>query len=379
MKILALNYRDRMHPAAGGAERHLHQIFSRLVERGHQVVLLTTSFPGAAEREVVDGILVVRHGGDLAFQFTVARYLKKLDKEFNFDIVYEDLNKLPLFTPQLTKKPHLIQIHHLWRNSIFSETNFAVAFGVWFFETLIPRIYRKSPFVAVSPSTISELEKLGVGLNRIALVYNGTNGAPVDFVKQKNMDEPYFLWLSRVHKYKGILTALDAFSRFANSFNGSQNVRLKIAGDGPMLKDLPAYMAQLDRQRKIKISDRVDILGYVSKEQKQGLMAGALALLQTSEKEGWGLTVIEAAELGTTTIASKVPGLVDSVLDGKTGLLFKKRDAASCANCMERIAGIPELRMTLETGAEQHASTFSWERAANETEKLLQSILETGK
>ena len=382
MRILVLNYRDRKNPNAGGAERHLHQIFSRLVKRGHQVVLLTTSFAGAMERETVDGIQVIRHGGDLAFQFTVAKYLKKLDKEFGFDIVFEDLNKLPLFTPQLTQKPHLIQIHHLWRNSIFAETNFVVAFGVWLFETLIPRIYRKSRFVAVSPSTIRELEKLGIGNNRIALVYNGTNGAPADFKKadKSESDEPYFLWLSRVHKYKGILTALEAFSIFANKASANAcNVRLKIAGDGPMLKKLPGYIAGLDKNAKVKIADRVDLLGFVSKEDKQSLMAHALALLQTSQKEGWGLTVIEAAELGTTTIASKVPGLVDSVLDGKTGLLFEKSNAASCANCMARIVDIPELRETLELGAERHAATFSWDRAADETEKLLQSIAENSK
>lgn len=382
MRILVLNYRDRKNPNAGGAERHLHQIFSRLVKRGHQVVLLTTSFAGAMERETVDGIQVIRHGGDLAFQFTVAKYLKKLDKEFDFDIVFEDLNKLPLFTPQLTQKPHLIQIHHLWRNSIFAETNFVVAFGVWLFETLIPRIYRKSRFVAVSPSTIRELEKLGIGNNRIALVYNGTNGAPADFKKadKSESDEPYFLWLSRVHKYKGILTALEAFSIFANKAAANAcNVRLKIAGDGPMLKKLPGYIAGLDKNAKVKIADRVDLLGFVSKEDKQSLMAHALALLQTSQKEGWGLTVIEAAELGTTTIASKVPGLVDSVLDGKTGLLFEKSNAASCANCMARIVDIPELRETLELEAERHAATFSWDRAADETEKLLQSIVEACK
>lgn len=382
MRILVLNYRDRKNPNAGGAERHLHQIFSRLVKRGHQVVLLTTSFAGAMERETVDGILVIRHGGDLAFQFTVAKYLKKLDKEFDFDIVFEDLNKLPLFTPQLTQKPHLIQIHHLWRNSIFAETNFVVAFGVWLFETLIPRIYRKSRFVAVSPSTIRELEKLGIGNNRIALVYNGTNGAPADFKKadKSESSEPYFLWISRVHKYKGILTALEAFSIFANKASANAcNVRLKIAGDGPMLKKLPGYIARLDKNAKVKIADRVDLLGFVSKEDKQSLMSHALALLQTSQKEGWGLTVIEAAELGTTTIASKVPGLVDSVLDGKTGLLFEKSNAASCANCMARIVDIPELRETLELEAERHAATFSWDRAADETEKLLQSIAENSK
>lgn len=47
MNILVVNYRDRMHPAAGGAEKHLHRIFKRIVEMGHKVVLLTTMFDGA--------------------------------------------------------------------------------------------------------------------------------------------------------------------------------------------------------------------------------------------------------------------------------------------------------------------------------------------
>ena len=67
----------------------------------------------------VADIQVVRHGGDLLFQWTVIKEFKKLDKEFEFDVIFEDLNKLPLFTPHLTKKPHLIQMHHLWKKSIF--------------------------------------------------------------------------------------------------------------------------------------------------------------------------------------------------------------------------------------------------------------------
>ena len=139
-----------MHPAAGGAEKHLHRIFARIAAMGHKVVLLTTMFKGASEREIVDGIQVVRCGGDLLFQLTVARMVGKLDREFRFDVVYEDLNKLPLFTPCLSKKPVLVQMHHLWRSSIFAEAPFPIAFGVWAFERVIPLFYRKQRFVVVS-------------------------------------------------------------------------------------------------------------------------------------------------------------------------------------------------------------------------------------
>lgn len=363
MRILAVNYRDRLHPSAGGAERHFHQIFSRLAANGHKVVLLTTAFEGCLGREEVDGILVVRHGGDFTFQLTVAKFLPKLDAEFSFDVIYEDLNKLPLFVPKLSKKPHLVQIHHLWRRSIFAEAGFPVALGVYLFERMVPFFYSKSEFVVVSPSSARELEELGIPRSRISVVYNGADGVPAGFKSQKKGD--YFVWLSRVHRYKGIMTALGAFKIFAGKH---PEVRLKIAGTGPLLPKLPKIL------KKLGLEGSVDIEGYVTAARKLELLAGAKALLQTSEKEGWGLTVIEAAELGTATIASAVPGLVDSVVDGVTGLLFPVRDAAACAERMERLYADQELRERLEIAARNHAVEFSWERAARETEALLQRI-----
>ncbi len=369
MKILVINYRDRLHPAAGGAEKHLHQIFSRIVQQGHEVVLLATSFLGAPAREVVDGIQVIRLGGDLFFQLTVARNLKKLQAEYNFDVVYEDLNKLPLFSHFWIRKPHLVQIHHLWRGSIFKETSFITAFGVWLFETVIPLFYRKSFFVAVSPSTINELIKLGIDQKKISLVYNGADGLPPDF-KFPEEKENYFLWLSRVHRYKGIFIALDAFKIFLKKYPES-GMKLRVAGDGPLLPVLPRLI-----EKKGLVGDVV-LEGRVSSDYKRSLLAKAFCLLQTSYKEGWGLTVIEAGECGTTTIASDVAGLRDSVIDGKTGILFpiEPHGSEACALAMEKMYLNPEMRRNLEKEAIKNAAKFSWNRAAEETLALLQKVV----
>jgi glycosyltransferase involved in cell wall biosynthesis len=149
-----------------------------------------------------------------------------LDAEFNFDFIYEDLNKLPLFTPFLTGKPHLIQIHHLWRNSIFREIFFPIAFGVWLFETLIPLFYRKSHFVTGGPSTVKELVRLGVDKSRVTLVYYGADGLPYDMYCP--LRKKIFFMLSRVHRYKGILIALDAFKIFMQK-NPDSGMQLRVA------------------------------------------------------------------------------------------------------------------------------------------------------
>lgn len=362
MKILVVNYRDRNHPAAGGAEIHLHQIFSRTVKKGHQVVLFTTTFQGALPYEIVDGIEIIRVGSDLLFQINYAKALKKLDEKYQFDVIYEDLNKLPLFTPQLSKKPHIIQIHHLWKKSIFSEAFFPIALGVWLFEKMIPLFYKKSHFLVVSPSTQQELEELGISSSQIKLVYNGANGLPAG-VSLPSQKENYFLWLSRLHRYKGIYTALEAFQLFSKKY---PEVKLRIAGGGPLLKKMPQIIKQYG------LSEKVILDGFVSGEKKRTLLAQALGLLQTSYKEGWGLTVIEAAECKTATIASAVPGLVDSVIDQKTGILFPMKDAASCALAMELFYTQPERRELLEQEAQKHAAEFTWDKAADETIKMLE-------
>ena len=399
MNILVVNYRDRLHPAAGGAEKHLHRIFSLVAEAGHKVVLLTTAFAGCKPRETVDGIEVIRKGGDLLFQLTAAMNIRSLDREFNFDVVVEDLNKLPLFTPFLIKKPVVVQMHHLWRGSIFHEAAFPVAFVVWAFERMIPFFYTKQPFIVVSPSTRRELSEIGVEEDRISVIYNGSDDVeptqmepgsndvdpiqkesgsddvdpttlPEESAPGEETDEtpstPYFLWLSRVHRYKGIWTALEAFEKFAENH---PDVKLVVAGDGPLLKKIPAWLNQRG------LSDRVDLLGFVSTAKKRKLLQNAVALLQTSYKEGWGLTVVEAAKLGTTTIACDVPGLRDSVRNGETGLLFPVGDAESCAFEMDRIYSNDDLRMRLAQAAREYADEFRWDIAAEMTLDLLQDTV----
>ena len=373
-----------MHPAAGGAEKHLHRIFGKIVEMGHTVVLFTTTFPGAKEREVVDGIQVIRKGGDLMFQLTVALNLKKLDREFNFDVVVEDLNKLPVFAHWFVRKPLLVQMHHLWRKSIFAEAIFPIAFMVWFFERIIPFFYRTQNFVVVSPSTKKELAEIGVDESRISVIYNGSEmppvaaqfrgdscesneNVPVQDNALKNARAPYFIWLSRVHRYKGIWTALEAFEKFSTKH---PEVKLYVVGDGPLLKKLPTWI------QSHGLDGKVELTGFVPAARKYELLSSSLALLQTSYKEGWGLTVMEAAQLCKTTIASDVPGLCDSVRDGETGILFPSGDAAACASAMEKIYSDAELRASLGKNAKRYALTFSWEKSARETLELLERTIE---
>ncbi|MCK4495262.1 MAG: glycosyltransferase family 4 protein, partial [Candidatus Aminicenantes bacterium] len=94
-----------------------------------------------------------------------------------------------------------------------------------------------------------------------------------------------------------------------------------------------------------------------------------------SLKEGWGLTNIEANACGTPVIASNVPGLRDSVIDGKTGLLFEYGNAQELSECMIKILSDTEYRENLIRGGVSWAKGFSWDETATKTLELMENIV----
>jgi glycosyltransferase involved in cell wall biosynthesis len=368
VKILVLNYRDKTHPLAGGAEVHLHKVFSRLVELGHSVMLFTTNQKKRApEREIIDGIEIIRCGSDILFQLNVFLKVPRLIKEFKPDIIYEDLNKLPLFSPCITRIPKLVQILHLWKFSIFREASFPIALAIWFSEKIIPFVYKNCRFATISPSGKKELCELGIAKEKISVIYCGMENTYLENEKVRDKSF-YFLWLGRFRKYKGVWVTFEAFKIFSKKH---PNVKLLFAGSGPEEAKMRL------KAKKWGLENKVEILGLVSEEKKIELMSKALGVLQTSYKEGWGLTVIEAAACGTASIASNVSGLCDSVKDKETGLLFKAGSAADCASKMEMLYNNPILRANMESEARSYASSFDWEKTARETLFLMQRILKS--
>ncbi|RPH90913.1 MAG: glycosyltransferase family 1 protein, partial [Calditrichaeota bacterium] len=94
-KILVINWQDIRNPLGGGAEVHLHEIFKRLAAAGHRITLLCSRFKSAAEEEVIDGIRILRRGNRDLFNFYVPIEYRKLVKNGPFDIVIDDINKIP--------------------------------------------------------------------------------------------------------------------------------------------------------------------------------------------------------------------------------------------------------------------------------------------
>src|SRR5689334_2423300 len=113
MNLLLVNWQDRENPHAGGAEIHLFELFTRLAARGHRVRLVCSGWPGAPEKATIGGIEVTRTGGRHSFALLGRGAVRRALRAERPDIVVEDVNKLPLFTPWLWHGPHVTLIPHL--------------------------------------------------------------------------------------------------------------------------------------------------------------------------------------------------------------------------------------------------------------------------
>jgi glycosyltransferase involved in cell wall biosynthesis len=372
VKMLLVNWNDRENPEAGGAEVHLHEIFGRLARRGHEIHLVTSGWPGAPAETELDGLRVRRYGGRHTFALRARGAVRALLAQQPFDVVVEDINKLPLYLRGLARpRPFCAIVPHLFGTTAFSEANWAMAAIVWAAERPLARGYRGAGFHAISESTRDDLVRRGVPRERVEVIYPGVDatwycpdpGTP-------RAADPTFLYVGRLKRYKGVETALRAL---ALAHRAGVCPTLEIAGHGD---DRP----RLERlARALGVAEDARFLGFVSHEEKRRLMRRAWAVVFPSPKEGWGISNVEAAACGTPALASDSPGLRESVRNGETGFLVPHADAACLAERMVALARDRALVERLGRNARTFASGLSWERAADATEAHLDRLIAEGR
>lgn len=361
-----MNWQDRTNPLAGGAEVHLHEIFGRLAARGHEVHLLCCGYAGAPAEAVLDGILVHRVASRYGFALAARRAFVALSARLLPDVVVEDVNKLPLNLPGLWSGAFVLLVPHLFGGTAFRELAWPLAALVWAAERPMPAVYRGVEVEAISASTRDDLVARGFRADLVRVIYPGVD--PARFAPDPEVAReatPAFLYVGRLRRYKQVDTAVRAVGRLVRT---GRAVRLWIAGAGS------------DRRRLERIARQsgaggaVEFLGYVSEEEKLRLYRRAWAVVLPSIKEGWGITNLEAAACGTPAVAADNSALRESVRHGETGFLVPTGDAASLAEALGRLAGDPALCERLGRSGRAFAQTFSWGRAAQETESHLLAV-----
>ncbi len=367
MHILVLNWQDIANPLGGGAEVHLHEIFKRVAQRGHTVSLLCCEVPGRPEREVIDGIHIYRRGSRSLFNFVLPAFYREFTERNQVDIVVDDINKIPFFTPWFVNKPLLAIAHHLFGSSIYRETNIISGTYVFMAERLIPRVYKHTQFAVVSESTCQELQHMGLSAAHQEIIGNCIDPSSLPMTVGVKEQVPVVAYFGRLKKYKCVDHVVAAFAAVAREHPQAQ---LWLLGRGDFEQSLKSQV------QKLGLDNNTTFWGFVTEEQKVDLLSRAWVVVNPSPKEGWGITNIEANACGTPVLSADSPGLRDSVKNGQSGLLYPHGDTEEMAGTLSKLIADTSLRETLTQGAVQWAQTFDWEHSANKMEQLCVRVIE---
>jgi glycosyltransferase involved in cell wall biosynthesis len=357
MKILIFNWRCWENPLAGGAEKYLYEISKRLSKRGHEIIWFVSSFKGAKERESEDGIKIIRKGNKFSvYLYAFLYYLMEL-RRLKFDIVIDDVNGIPFFTPLFVRKPKKIcVIHHLVGWKIFSkELKFYQAIVAWIAEKSISLFYFNIPVITVSKSSKDELKKRF--LRNVSIVHNGIDLSLFTANRTKS-ETPVIAYLGRWKSYKRLDLLISAFEILKREM---KNVELWLAGDGEW--------------RTNKTIKGMRNFGKVRDHVKRYILSKSWVFVSTSMKEGWGITIIEANACGTPCIAYDVPGLRDSIVDGKTGILVKEDgNIERLTESIMKVLTDKKLRETLSKNAIEWSRNFDWGKSTENFEEVIKNV-----
>ncbi|HLP76031.1 MAG TPA: glycosyltransferase family 1 protein [Candidatus Paceibacterota bacterium] len=291
--------------------------------------------------------------------------VRKLIKAANVNVFHAPAHILPL--GRISGVKYVLTIHDLATRVLPEQ------YGLlhrWYYRIQLPRSLRLADaIIADSHSTKNDIMRFyRIPENRIHVVHLGV----ADYIQQAMQNpgkrliaEKYFFSVATHPKRKNVLGTLTAFAAIA----GRSDVKFVIAGviGEQQRQELLAHAAQLG------LTERIVLFGYADDQQLVNLYRFAECLTYASFYEGFGFPVVEAMACGCPVITSRISSMPEIVPD--TDWLVDPYNTPEITRKMEKILALsPSDRQQLISRNQQHAKSFTWERAARQTINVFEQV-----
>ncbi len=356
MNILWLSWRDIKNPTSGGAEKLTFEVAKRFVRDKSPVTIFSSSFHKSRSSESLSGVKIIRAGNLLTCRlYALVYYLKNRSR---IDVVIDEVNTIPFFTPVFAPQKSVCFIHQLAREYWFSHTPFPVNWVGYLLEPLALKLYRNRPTITVSNSTKEDLLRLG--FSKIKIIREGIDLKPF-LPKGKKKDQIVFI--GRLVKAKCPEDAILAFNRVNEIF---PNYKLIMVGAGQ-----PKYLKSLKNLvNKHHLVKKITFTGYVKNSQKNNILKNSKVALIPSIREGWSLVATEANSQGCVPIAYNVPGLKDSIKNHQTGILTSPDPKSLAKETIKLLIDNKKLEELAKNG-HNWSKNFTWENSYQDCKKFI--------
>ncbi|MFZ2344136.1 MAG: glycosyltransferase family 4 protein [Candidatus Microthrix parvicella] len=351
-RIHMLGWRDLDDDEAGGSEVHASTVAALWAQAGLEITMRSSASVGRSAVGFRDGYRVVRRGSRYGV-FPRAAAAEITGRHGPCDALVEIWNGMPFASPLWWRGPHAVWLHHvhgpMW-NMALGDTLGRV--GRLLEERLAPPLYRRVPVVTLSQSSEAELiDELGFDRARVGVVEPGIDARYSPGGSRS--DTPLVVAVGRLAPVKRFPMLIRAAARARERIG---DLQLVIVGEGYTRPDVVATIDEVGGH------DWVRLAGHVSDDELIGLYRSAWCVASASEREGWGMTLTEAAACGTPAVVTNIAGHSDATRDELSGLLCDGEKGLT--DGLVRLLGDATLRARLQAGALARAAELTWEHTA---------------
>ncbi len=357
-RVHVFGWRDLDDDEAGGSEVHADAIESVWARAGIKVTHRTSFAVGRAPTALRNGYRVSRRGNRYVV-FPRAAVAEVLGSLGSADAVIEIWNGVPFLSPLWWHGPTAIWLHHvhgpMWQQSLPRPV---APLGNLLEERLAPPFYRRVPVVTLSPSSRDELvHELGFDESHVTVIPPGIDPffCPLDAGDPGVGRSPTPMAVA-----VGRLTPVKDFSRLVRIIAAARSqvpdLELTIVGEGYLREEIEAQVDAVGGRGWVHLP------GRISDDELLALYRRAWIAVSASTREGWGMTLTEAAACGTPAVATDIAGHADAIDAGRSGLLALTDD--DLAGLIAGVMTDPVQRARLQRGALDRAAELTWDAAA---------------
>jgi 1,4-alpha-glucan branching enzyme len=383
-KILMLSW-EYPPMVVGGLSRHVFDLSRKLVSLGHEVYVITSFVEGYPEHELNNGVQVYRVIGKQpqfesffhwagSLNVAMAEQAMEIAKKINFDCIHAHDWLVSVAALALKKEldlPLISTIHateHGRNNGITTPLQYEINQKEWELmdgsdKLIVCSSYMKNELMEVFCIPESKLHVLPNGIDTVQLDSHSNDPVYKERTDKRNL---LIFSVGRLVREKGFQTIIEAADQLKKR---GAAVQFVIAGKGPFYGELSALI------REKQVEDYVNLVGFVSDEERNNWFREADAALFPSHYEPFGIVALEGMAAGKLTIVSDTGGLKEIIEHEKTGLKIYPNDSNSIVWAVEYMTNHPErCTQIAHSGAETAKKIYNWDTIANQTVELYDLI-----
>ncbi len=377
MKVLMAT--DHYYPYPGGITEHTFHLSKELIKLGVDVEILTSNFRHEFIEEPDESKKMKVHRVGTAYYIranksqTCFSFSRKITEQIKYVI---ENGKYNIVHSQNSVAPTIPYLSLLYSNSV----NFATfhschgfSLGYELFKPLFMQVYTKLDGKIFVSKPAQETIARHFPVDEYRIIPNGIDvdkfnpeGEKYHLPFEVKNNEVIILFVGRLELRKGTKYLIQAFNLLARKYS---NIRLLIAGDGPL-------RSSLENSVDNSIKDRVHFLGFVSGKDLPALYRTCDIFVSPAiGGESFGIVLLEAMASGKPVIAANNEGYREVVDDGANGFLFERKNVEDLAYKLSILIDNPDLRSKMGTLGRQKSLEFSWQKIAKEVLNYYEDVL----